>query len=107
MTPSLLLATVLVTAPAPPRERVDLDILADPAAAFIHQDHKDWCAVAGTQMVLAAHGRAREIRASLPPSDPGIHQISMQPTRSRPATASAMSGRSGRSSKMVRDSCAS
>jgi hypothetical protein len=43
--------------PAPPRKRVDLQILADPAADFIHQDDHDWCAVAGTQMVLAIHGR--------------------------------------------------
>jgi hypothetical protein len=44
--------------PRPPREPVDVDILGDPAAAFIHQQDKDWCAVAGTQMVLAIHGRA-------------------------------------------------
>jgi hypothetical protein len=44
--------------PTPPREPVDVDILDDPAIAFIHQDDKDWCAVAGTQMVLGIHGQA-------------------------------------------------
>jgi len=44
--------------PKPPREPVDVDILKDPDAAFIHQQDHDWCAVAGTQMVLAMHGRA-------------------------------------------------
>ena len=44
--------------PRPPREPVDVDIVADPAAAFIHQQDHDWCAVAGTQMVLAIHGQA-------------------------------------------------
>lgn len=43
---------------APPRERVDLQLLDEPEAAFIHQTDHDWCAVAGTQMVLAMHGRA-------------------------------------------------
>lgn len=44
--------------PAPVREAVDLDILDDPEAFFASQDQKDWCAVAGTQMVLAIHGTA-------------------------------------------------
>ncbi len=44
--------------PAPERRRIDLQILDDPAADFIHQDDHDWCAVAGTQMVLAIHGQA-------------------------------------------------
>ena len=44
--------------PEPRREKVDLQILDDPAAAFVHQDDHDWCAVAGTQMVLAMHGQA-------------------------------------------------
>ena len=44
--------------PKPPREPVDVDILEDPDAAFIHQQDHDWCAVAGTQMVLAMHGQA-------------------------------------------------
>jgi hypothetical protein len=42
--------------PAPVREPVDVDIAADPEAVFAHQIHKDWCAVAGTQMVLAQLG---------------------------------------------------
>jgi hypothetical protein len=44
--------------PTPARTRIDLQILDDPAAKFIHQDDHDWCAVAGTQMVLAIHGKA-------------------------------------------------
>lgn len=44
--------------PEPVREPIDLDILDDPEAFFASQDHKDWCAVAGTQMVLAIHDRA-------------------------------------------------
>jgi hypothetical protein len=44
--------------PRPPREPVDVDLLDDPDAAFIHQADKDWCAVAGTQMVLGIHGQA-------------------------------------------------
>jgi hypothetical protein len=43
---------------APVREAVDIRIDDDPEAVFASQDHKDWCAVAGTQMVLALHGRA-------------------------------------------------
>jgi hypothetical protein len=35
---------------------VDVDILADPGAAFAHQLDKHACAVAGTQMVLAILG---------------------------------------------------
>lgn len=42
--------------PAPVREAVDVDIAVDPEAVFAHQIHKDWCAVAGTQMVLAQLG---------------------------------------------------
>jgi hypothetical protein len=44
--------------PAPVREAVDVDLLADPEAAFISEKDKDMCAVAGTQMVLAMHGKA-------------------------------------------------
>jgi hypothetical protein len=44
--------------PKPPREPVDVEILKDPDDAFIHQQDHDWCAVAGTQMVLAMHGQA-------------------------------------------------
>lgn len=44
--------------PAPVREPVDVDLLVDPAAVFISEEDKDLCAVAGTQIVLAMHGRA-------------------------------------------------
>jgi hypothetical protein len=44
--------------PAPVREPVDIDLLEDPAAAFISEKDKDLCAVAGTQIVLAMHGKA-------------------------------------------------
>ncbi len=44
--------------PTPKREPVDVDIATDPDAVFAHEIHKDWCAVAGTQMVLALHGAA-------------------------------------------------
>lgn len=42
--------------PEPVRAPVDVVIPGDPDAVFASQDHKDWCAVAGTQMVLALHG---------------------------------------------------
>lgn len=46
--------------PTPARVRVDVDILADngidPTTMFASQVTNDWCAVAGTQMVLAIHG---------------------------------------------------
>jgi hypothetical protein len=41
--------------PKPERVKVDVNLLANPDRAFVSQDHKDWCAVAGTQMVLALH----------------------------------------------------
>jgi len=44
--------------PRPERVKVDVNLLKKPASAFITQDHKDWCAVAGTQMVLGLHGEA-------------------------------------------------
>ena len=44
--------------PKPPRVAVDVDLLEDPEAAFISEVDKDWCAVAGTQMVLASFGKA-------------------------------------------------
>jgi hypothetical protein len=44
--------------PVPPRVAVDVDLLADPARAFISEADKDQCAVAGTQMVLAMHDKA-------------------------------------------------
>jgi hypothetical protein len=41
----------------PPRVAVDVSLLDDPEAVFNHQTDKDWCAVAGTQMVLTMHGK--------------------------------------------------
>jgi hypothetical protein len=38
------------------REPVDLRIPGDPEASFASEIHKDWCAPAGVQMVLALHG---------------------------------------------------
>jgi hypothetical protein len=44
--------------PKPERVKVDVSLLRKPKSMFISQDHKDWCAVAGTQMVMAIHGKA-------------------------------------------------
>ncbi len=44
--------------PVPQRVRVDVNLYKHPDARFITEVDKDWCAVAGTQMVLAAHGKA-------------------------------------------------
>lgn len=44
--------------PVPQRVKVDVNLYADPEAHFITEVTKDWCAVSGTQMVLAAHGKA-------------------------------------------------
>jgi hypothetical protein len=44
--------------PAPVRAPVDVNILADPESSFISEQDNDLCAVAGTQMVLAIHGKA-------------------------------------------------
>jgi len=44
-------------APTPARVAVDVDLLSDPESVFNHQLTKDWCAVAGTQMVLSIHGK--------------------------------------------------
>jgi hypothetical protein len=44
--------------PKPERVKVDVNLLKKPASAFISQDHKDWCAVAGTQIVLGLYGEA-------------------------------------------------
>jgi hypothetical protein len=43
--------------PTPRRVAVDVDLLPDAERLFKHQVDKDWCAVAGTQMVLAMHGK--------------------------------------------------
>ncbi len=45
------------TQPTPARVAVDLDLLDDPESVFKHQVTPDWCAVAGTQMVLTIHGK--------------------------------------------------
>ena len=42
--------------PKPKRVAMDVDIVKNPEAVFASQDHKDWCAVAGVQMVLAVLG---------------------------------------------------
>ena len=49
--------------PMPQRVRVDVSLYARPDDQFITQTDREWCAVAGTQMVLAAHGQA-ELTAS-------------------------------------------
>lgn len=42
--------------PAPVRKAVNVRIAVDPNAVFKHEIRVDWCAPAGVQMVLAAHG---------------------------------------------------
>lgn len=54
--PSAAPASTPTTLPA--RVPVDVDIVADHVAVFASQAEKDWCAVAGTQMVLAVLGLA-------------------------------------------------
>ncbi len=44
--------------PPPRREAVDFDLYQNPARQFITELDHEWCAVAGTQMVLAAHDKA-------------------------------------------------
>ena len=44
--------------PTPVRTHVDVDIVKNPAAVFISEQTDKWCAVAGTQMVLAILGLA-------------------------------------------------
>ena len=43
--------------PKPQRKRVDFDIVDNPEAVFASQHHKDWCAPAGVQTVLAILGK--------------------------------------------------
>jgi hypothetical protein len=43
--------------PAPVRRPVDVNLLRNPDRYFTTELDNDWCAVAGTQMVLAIHGR--------------------------------------------------
>lgn len=42
--------------PRPQRKPVDVKLRADPRRIFASQVTKEWCAVAGTQIVLAMHG---------------------------------------------------
>jgi len=49
---------VATPTPTPVRASVDVDIVADHAAVFAHELEDTWCAVAGTQIVLAIHGKA-------------------------------------------------
>lgn len=42
--------------PKPERKRVDFDIVSNPDRVFASQHHKDWCAPAGVQSVLAVLG---------------------------------------------------
>lgn len=44
--------------PAPVRANVNVNLLAHPAAHFITEIDHEWCAVAGTQIVLEIHGQA-------------------------------------------------
>ena len=44
--------------PLPKRTAVDVNLFTDPERRFITEIDHEWCAVAGTQMVLAAHGKA-------------------------------------------------
>lgn len=44
--------------PVPERVRVDVNLYDDPAKHWITELDHEWCAVAGTQIVLAAHGKA-------------------------------------------------
>ena len=43
--------------PLPQRVAVDVNIVSDPESVFKTQLHKDWCAPAGVQMVLAVLGK--------------------------------------------------
>lgn len=44
--------------PAPVRANVDVNLLTHPEDYFITEIDHEWCAVAGTQIVLAIHGKA-------------------------------------------------
>jgi len=48
----------LAPTPVPERVAVDVDLYRDPEHHWITELDHEWCAVAGTQMVLAAHDRA-------------------------------------------------
>jgi hypothetical protein len=44
--------------PAPVRQAIDFKLALSPTKYFASESEKDWCAVAGVQMVLAMHGKA-------------------------------------------------
>lgn len=45
--------------PEPPRAKVDVNLLKHPEQAFISEEYDhEWCAVAGTQIVLGIHDKA-------------------------------------------------
>ena len=44
--------------PAPVRTKVDVTLLRHPERWFISEEDNEWCAVSGTQIVLAIHGKA-------------------------------------------------
>ena len=50
--------------PPPPRVPVEVDIVSDPESDFATELHKDWCAPAGVQMVLAVLGLANTSEAT-------------------------------------------
>ncbi|MDH4142567.1 MAG: hypothetical protein OEV61_08145, partial [Chloroflexota bacterium] len=62
--PSTAPAATPTPTPEPVRRPTDVAIDTDPESIFVSQAHKDWCAVAGTQMVLAALGLVDTSRAT-------------------------------------------
>jgi Papain-like cysteine protease AvrRpt2 len=69
-TPTPTPAPTATPTPPPKRVAIDFDIVDDHKAVFASQAHKDWCAPAGVQMVLAvlglmdtSEGHQREIAA--------------------------------------------
>jgi len=50
-------ATAVPATPAPVRKPVNVKIPGDPRKVFAHEIREDWCAPAGTQIVLAMHGK--------------------------------------------------
>jgi hypothetical protein len=51
-------AAVSTPTPVPQRVRMDFDLYENPDSQFISEVDHEWCAVAGTQMVLAANDKA-------------------------------------------------
>ena len=50
--------------PLPQRVAVDVNIVSDPESVFASEQHKDWCAPAGVQMVLAVLGKVNTSAAT-------------------------------------------